>query len=151
MAKATASKSDAIREIIKKQPSATVKEIHDALKKEGVKASVALVNKVKYARNGAKRRKGRRSVSKAEAIRQVWGQLGKHARPRDVIARLAKRGVKVSSAHVSTLRHKNSRVVPAEHVVSLEHLLAAKNLVTQVGSIDKAQAALVSLAKIMQA
>jgi hypothetical protein len=151
MAKATASKSDAIREIIKKQPSANVKEIQEALKKEGVKASDALVNKVKYARAGAKRRNGRKSANKAEAIRQAWGELGKQARPRDVIAHLGGRGVKVSSAQVSTLRHKNGHVASAQHAVSLEHLLAAKNFAARIGSIDSAREALASLAKLMQA
>ena len=151
MAKATATKSDAIRGIIKKQPTATVKEIQEALKKEGVKASDALVSKIKYARTGVKRRKRGRRTNKAEAIRTAWGELGKQTRPRDVMAHLAKRGVKVSSAQVSTLRHKNGHVAQSEHIVSLEHLLAAKSLVARIGSIETAQEALASLAKLMQA
>jgi hypothetical protein len=151
VAKATASKSDAIRDIIKKDSKATVKEIQTALKAIKVKASVALVNKIKYAGSGTKRRKRNKGVNKAEAIRQAWGELGKQSRPRDVIAHLAKRGVKASSAQVSTLRNKNGHAGNDAHVVSLDHLIAAKSLVARIGSIHGAQDALDSLAKLMQA
>jgi len=146
----TGSKSDAIRAILKKQPGATLQAVQEALKKEGVKASNALVNKIKYGRNGTKRSTRREGTSKAEAIRQTWGELGTHARPRDVIAHLAERGVKVSSAQVSILRQKSAGAAPAASSVSLEHLLAAKGLVEQLGSLQTARAALSSLARIMR-
>ena len=150
MTVATASKSDAIRAIIKKQPSANLKTIQEALKKEGVKASDALVSKIKYGRNGAKRGKRRGRGKKADAIRQAWGELGKKARPRDVIALLSERGVKVSSAHVSILRKQNGHAARSAHAVSLDNLLAAKNLVDEVGSIAVAKEAIDSLAKLVQ-
>ena len=150
MAVATASKSDAIRAIIKKQPSANLKTIQEALKKEGVKASGALVSKVKYGRNGAKRGKRRGRGKKADAIRQAWGELGKKARPRDVISLLSERGVKVSSAQVSVLRNKNGHSTRPQHAVSMEHLFASKLLVEKVGSIGAAKEALESLAKLLE-
>src|SRR4029077_2121734 len=44
---ATATKSDVIRDVLKSQPTATVGEIKVELKRQGVKASDALVNKIK--------------------------------------------------------------------------------------------------------
>jgi hypothetical protein len=49
------SKSDAIREVLAKQPGATVNEIAAALKSRRVKASVALISKIKYGQKPAKR------------------------------------------------------------------------------------------------
>ena len=104
-------KSDAIREIFKKRTNASVKEVQTALHSRGIKASDALINKLKYGRgtNGAvkKSAKGRKrgaKVNKAEAIRGAWGELGVSSRPRDVIALLASRRIIVTSAQVSTLR-----------------------------------------------
>ena len=153
----TVSKSDAIREIIKQQPKATVKEIQTILHGRGIKASDALVSKIKYARKagkkGAKRRGKSRgeSGSKAEAIRVAWGELGYNARPRDIVAILAKRGMTVSSAQVSTLRkslpRRNGALAASN--VPFEHLLAAKSLAEQLGGVEVAKAALASLARLI--
>ncbi len=154
-----ANKSDVIREILKQQPKATVKEVRAALQERGVKSSDALINKIKYGRKhkpGAKKtRKGRGSnshVNKADAIRTAWSELGASARPRDIIATLASRGVAVSSAQVSTLRNQQPKRGAASmvHSVSLEHLVAAKELADRVGGIDVARQALASLAKLME-
>src|ERR1700726_4463948 len=114
---AVPTKSDAIRDVLKERPKATVKEIQAALKKRGVKASDALVNKIKYGRGSSgtlpKKSHGRSGgnshINKAEAIRGMWSKLGAQARNRDVIAALGSRGVKVSSAQVSLLRKTISR------------------------------------------
>jgi hypothetical protein len=155
----TPTKSDVIREILKAQPGAAVKEIRVTLHERGVKASDALINKIKYGRhrtNGKKprrRRKSHANGSKADAIRGMLDTMGKEARSRDVIAALAKRGMAVSSAQVSTLRKKahRGRAVPAlaAYAVSLDQLVAAKNLADRLGGIDVARHALASLAKLM--
>lgn len=155
-----ATKSDAIREVIAAHPKATLKEIKEKLQARGVKASDALVNKVKYGRKraGGKRmgpgRKANSRVSKADAIRNMFGQMGRKARPRDVIAALKARGVVVTSAQVSTLRRKlprngSLRALAAEAVL-LDHLLAAKHLAQRLGGIAIARQALDSLAKIVE-
>ena len=157
----TATKSDAIREVMKKQPNATAKEIKAALHSQGVKASDALINKLKYGRNrnGAAKKASRRKAgaqgSKAEAIRGAWNQLGTGARPRDVIALLASQGIHVASAQVSVLRKSagKHRAASANHsvqVVPYEHLLAAKDLAARLGGIEHAQTALAGLAKLTQ-
>jgi len=83
----------------------------------------------------------------------MLGKLGSKARPRDVISALADQGIVVSSAQVSTLRKSPKRragvAVASTTSVSLEHLLAAKNLAERVGGIDAARQALASLAKIL--
>jgi hypothetical protein len=149
-------KSDVIRDIIKHQPQSTVKEIQAVLKERGVKASDALVNKVKYARKGPKgsaKRSGKQpgtSTSKAEAIRAAWGDLGLTARPRDVIATLKQRGVSVSSAQVSMLRkslHGNGHATVS--TVPFDHLVAAKHFAERIGGIEAARAALANLAKLV--
>ncbi len=88
--KKQATKSSVIREILASHPKAAVKEIQAELTKRRVKASVALISKIKYGRPTT-RRKSRRGGSKAEAIRGMWSTLGADARPRDVIDSLAKR------------------------------------------------------------
>jgi hypothetical protein len=86
----------------------------------------------------------------------MFGRMGHAARPRDVIAALKKRGVKVTSAQVSTLRRKLSsngahRRAAAAHVVSLDHLLAAKELAERLGGIAIARRVLDSLAQLVEA
>ncbi|MBI3838140.1 MAG: hypothetical protein HY288_09445 [Planctomycetia bacterium] len=158
-----ANKSDTIREILSRQPKATVKEIKVGLQERGVKASDALINKIKQGRNrskaGAKKSRARRNetspISKADAIRGMLRELGVKARPRDVILALATRGVVVSSAQVSGVRktlsrHRNSPAGRVAGSVSLDHLMAAKVLAKRLGGIEIAQHALASLAKIME-
>jgi uncharacterized protein YneF (UPF0154 family) len=152
-------KSDVIRDIFKSQPKATVKEIKEALQQRGVKASDALINKIKYGRKrrGGKTRGTRRRANshgtKAEAIRNMFGTMGAKARARDVVAALAAKGIVVTSAQVSTLR----KAIPRRGVVqstvassvSFDHLLAAKGLAGRLGGINVAQRALESLAKLI--
>ncbi len=157
-----ASKSDAIRDVLKEHPNANVKEIQAALKNREVKASDGLINKIKYghrssgtrAKKSRARRGGNSQINKAEAIRGMWSQLGAHARNREVIAALGSRGVQVSSAQVSTLRktisrRRKSAPVAIVESVSLDHLLAAKKLAEQLGGIEVAREALASFSKLI--
>jgi arginine repressor len=113
-------KSELTRKYLAAHPTASVTEIVDGLKAEGIEISTALASKIKYdpsRKGGAK--KGRRKMkvgsakatskngasergNKAEAIRQAAGSLGGKVRPRDVIAMLKEQGIEVSSAQVST-------------------------------------------------
>ena len=154
-----ASKSDSIREVLAAKPTASVKEIKAELDARGVAASIALINKLKYdGQRGAKSQKPRRArggVSKADAIRAKFEQLGFDARPRDIIAALKTEGVKVTSAQVSMLRAKLAKNgKPAKSVaiassVPFEHLVAAKQLADRLGGIQEARAALESFAKLV--
>lgn len=87
MAKRDGSKSAAIRDYIAANPKATPKEIHEALTKQDIKLSLALVNAVKYSKPKSARRLGRTkhkpaasgsSISAAELIaaKQLADSLG---------------------------------------------------------------------------
>jgi hypothetical protein len=150
-------KSDVIREIIKSRSKATIKEIRAELDRRGVEASDALINKIKYGRRtvgdkSAARKRGKiERGGKAAAIRGAFAEMGRDARARDIVARLAGRGIAVSPAQVSTLRKTLSRhdIASAQaHSVSLAQLLAAKQLAAQLGGIQAAQRALDSLAQL---
>ena len=155
------SKSDAIRELLNAQPKAGVKEIKAKLEAKGISASVALISKLKYSRKPAGGRKASRragGASKADAIRVKFDQLGRDARPRDVIAALKSEGVTVTSAQVSMLRNKAPRISAAKNgssrahlsgAVPFEHLLAAKQLVEQLGGLEQARQALENFARLV--
>ncbi len=148
------SKSDAIREVLTSQPKASVKDIKAKLEAKGVKASDALINKIKYAPKAGrgKTARGKSGVSKADAIRGMFKQLGSDARPRDVIEALKRKGVTVTSAQVSMLRGKtprNGAVRRTGTAVSYDHLVAAKQLADRLGGVENARRALESYAKLV--
>lgn len=153
-------KSAAIREVLEAHPKAGLAEIKKQLGAKGVTASDALINKLKYDRKrggAAKSRRRKSSVSKADAIRQKYDEMGHDARPRDIIAALHSDGVKVTSAQVSMLRSKiasngKSTARPrTAGTVPFEHLLAAKQLAERLGGVEKARQAVDSFAKLMGA
>ena len=101
--------------------------------------------------------------SKAQMIRDVAKELGKKVWPRDVVAKLAEKGVKVSSPQVSkTLRAagyrrkrrgKKPATAPAAHAsasngLNVEALMAAKALITKVGSVEVVEEAISVLKKL---
>ena len=104
-------------------------------------------------------------VNKAQRIREVAKALGTNVRPRDIIAELAKEGIVVSSAQVSTTlraagyrRKRRGRragaAVETAHAahngggLNLDALLAAKAFAAKVGSIAAAEAALSAIKKL---
>ncbi len=95
----------------------------------------------------------RGKLNKAEEIRGTFSRLGKDARPRDVIAVLAKQKIRVSSARVSAIKAKLNngarRSKQRTDIVSLNDLLAAKKFVDTVGSIATARSALDALERIL--
>jgi hypothetical protein len=168
----TVSKSDAVRAYLSSHATAPVKEVGKALSEQGVDVSIALINKIKYSdhkslhrgKRGGRRRlsssAGAQGTSKAQAIRDAISHLGRRTRPRDVIAHLKEGGVTVSPAQVSAVRkgfRTNGRLkrsvaaAPgkrhAQGGISVEHLIAAKRLVDQVG-LDAARTALEFLVKL---
>jgi len=142
--------------VLAAHPDATVKEIRAKIEAKGIKASDALINKLKYDRKSTGKSVTRkRGASKADAIRSMFDQMGLDARPRDVIAALKKQGITVTSAQVSMLRSKlgaNGVARPtAGQAVPYEHLIAAKQLADRLGGIDKARQALESFASLVRA
>jgi hypothetical protein len=105
-------------------------------------------------------------MSKADAIRDAVSRLGRKARPRDVIADLAEKGVTVTSPQVSSLmkklgikrRRRGGRVATNGAVrqtstgakrgpraaggLTASDLLDAKKLADQLGGVDKLKKAL---------
>jgi hypothetical protein len=156
---ASSSKSDSVRELLAAKPNAKVKEIKAELDARGISVSIALINKLKYDhKRGAKGKKpprNRGGVSKADAIRAKFEELGLDSRPRDVIAALKADGLTVTSAQVSMLRAQlSTNGKPAKQVISassvpFEHLVAAKRLADQLGGVHKARAALEGFAKLI--
>jgi hypothetical protein len=100
----------------------------------------------------------KRKTNKAEKIREAFGTLGAEARPKDVIAHLAAKKIKVPASQVSSIRSKlggapakkggRGRKPASGNLIALSDLQAAKKLIEQLGSIEKAQTALSALAKL---
>jgi arginine repressor len=157
------------------------RDIIAALKEKGVTVSSALVSKTllragfhRKSRGGktavAKKGAGKKAtatngaseVSKAQRIRDVAKALGKSVRPRDVVAKLAEQGVRVSSPQVSvTLRAAGYRrkrrgkktAAAAAHPatgngLNVEALIAANAFISKVGSVETAEEALRVLKKL---
>jgi len=148
------------------------RDIIATLKEQGVTVTSPQVSKTLKAAGFHRKTRGKKAAaakngagetSKAQRIRDVAKTLGKKVRPRDVIAELAREGVKVSSAQVSmTLRsagYKRRRrgkkaveTTAAAHSsangLNVEALIAAKALVAKVGSVAVAEEALKVLKKL---
>lgn len=167
-------KAEMVRQIAKSiGKTVRPRDIVAAMKEKGVTVSYTQVSKA--LRTSSFRRKGRRrrpvaengaatagGPTKAERIRQVAKSFGRKFRPRDIIAELAKEGTVVSSAQVSaTLRDAGYRrrrrgprgavagaASPTGAGLSIEALIAAKALITKVGGIANAEAAISALKKL---
>jgi arginine repressor len=148
------------------------RDIIATLKEQGVTVTSPQVSKTLKAAGFHRKSRGKKAaaatngageMSKAQRIRDVAKTLGKKVRPRDVIAELAKEGVKVSSAQVSmTLRSAGYRrrrrgkkaagttaAAPAfGNGLNVEALIAAKALIAKVGSVEAVEEALKVLKKL---
>lgn len=93
---------------------------------------------------------------KSQAVRDYLA-ANKKAKGAEVVAALAEKGIKVSLPMVYNLkarkrmgkRRRKAEAGGQAIGVSLDHLLAAKKLVDQVGSVEKAKIALEALGKLM--
>ena len=102
-------------------------------------------------------------TTKAQAIRDMAKELGKKARPRDIIAALAAKRIVVTSPQVSmTLksaglrkgkrRRKGAAVASSNgqnHSVNLDHLLKVKKLADQLGGTSQIKEAMAALERLM--
>ena len=96
----------------------------------------------------------RTKVNKATKIREEL-EKNPEARPKDVIAALATKKIRVAPAQVSIIRtglrsksKKNGRKASSNGHLAINYLLAAKKIVEQLGSIGKASTAIAALAKL---
>lgn len=89
-------------------------------------------------------------VNKAQAIRDAAGELGKKARPKDIIAALAAKGITVTSPQVSmTLKaaglrkgKRKKQVVAASRngksiALNIDDVIQVKDLAVRLGGLDK--------------
>lgn len=80
----------------------------------------------------------RQKVNKSAKIREAFEKLGANARPKDVIAYLAARKIKVSSAQVSNnsrrRKGRGGRGRGSSKLIALSDLQVAKKLVELLGS-----------------
>jgi lambda repressor-like predicted transcriptional regulator len=168
-------KAQAIRTTAKRLGKAfRPRDIVAALKKEGVTVGYSQIRKAlraggfrkkahakKAAATAAAPSNGVAQINKAQRIRDVAKSLGKKVRPRDVIAELAKEGITVSSAQVSTTlaaagyrrKRRGKKFAAAGNPadgngLNLDALIAAKALVVKVGGIETAQEALSALKRL---
>ncbi len=154
------------------------RDIVAALKAKGVTVGYTQIAKALKA-GGFHRKRGRRKktaaangaahsgkVNKAEQIRQTAKTLGKKFRPKDIIAALAKQGIEVSSAQVSSTLtaagyrprgkkaragaagKKSSASRSAGHGLDIEALIATKALVQKIGGIEAAEEAIRALKRL---
>ena len=93
----------------------------------------------------------RRKVNKSAKIRAEFDKNPK-ARPRDVVAALAARKIKVSPAQVSNIRSRMAGKRKSGKLnggmIAVSDLQAAKKLVDALGSIERAQSAIGALARL---
>lgn len=174
------SKSQAVREYFKKHPNAAPTDALAELSKQGVDVSYALVCKVKsrLGQRTSQHRSRRKTVSaaangnrngsaegptKAQAIRDTIKELGRRARPRDVIAALSDKGITVSSAQVSIVRRqlglkkrRRQKAAPINSgsersvsgTISVSDLIAAKRLADSMGGVKLARKAIEALERL---
>jgi hypothetical protein len=110
-----------------------------------------------------KRRRSRKAGahgSKAEAIRQEVERQGSAARARDIIAALAQKGMEISAAHVANVRarmvtsgkkatgRRSTAAAGNGATVSLDQLVAAKQMAESLGGIDSARRMLDALERL---
>ena len=98
----------------------------------------------------------RKKTNNAQAIRDTFEKLGHDARPKDVVAALAGRRIKVSPTQVSNIKSNLNGTIPkgsakpaaASDLISLSGLRAAKTFLETVGSVEAAKQAVAALASL---
>jgi hypothetical protein len=108
----------------------------------------------------AAKRVGRRGKSKAQSIRDVLEEKGRDSAPKDVIADLAQKRIKVSAAQVSNIkadlarkagdytRSRGRRKLKANGEISVASLLAVKQMADKMGGVAHVRRALETLARL---
>lgn len=162
------SKSQLVRDYLKANKGAMPKDIVAGVKKEtGIDVSLALANKIKYAKKSGGGPKGRKAKAKsgkrgakAQAIRDTFAKLGKKVKPSQVIADLKAHGITASYSQVSMIRKKvfkrgrkagqkvAATAAPTSDSISMDHLIEAKKLAEKLGGIEAARHALAALSRL---
>ena len=166
------SKSDIVRQYLGRHPKASVSQIVTDLKPYKVSESVAA--KIKYTEGSQGSAKpGRKAAApaasangstgtKTDRIRAVASGMEKPVRPRDVVAALKEQGIDVNRTQVGQVLAKmgmrkgkrrrkaagTAAVASNSASLNIDDLIAAKKLVSQVGSIEKVKEALAALARL---
>ena len=171
-----ASKAELIRQTAKELGKRfRPRDIVAAMKAKGIEVGYTQI--AKALRAGGFRRRGRRKagassasnngaadpgkVNKAQRIRETAKAMGRKVRPKDIITELAKEGIHVSSAQVSTTltaagyrrrglrgRARAAARATAGHGLDLEALIATKALVQKIGGIEMAEEAAASAKRL---
>jgi arginine repressor len=106
------------------------------------------------------------AINKSQSIRDAFRELGKKTRPKDIIAALAEKGIKVASGQVSTVlraaglrrgrrRRKGVAVVAApKHSANgqssmIDELLKVKKLAKELGGTDKLKELVAALERLL--
>jgi len=129
-------------------------------------ADETILGKSKAREQRADRKELGQAISKSEAIRQIARDMvskGLPPRPKDIVSELRKKGIVVLSSQVSTALRDTEFSLRQLRVdwdrppvlfpeptlalgqVSIEDVIKARNFVADVGTIEKAMAALVAL------
>jgi hypothetical protein len=102
-------------------------------------------------------RRSKKGASKSAAIRKYKTEHP-NAKPKEVAESLNKAGYKITPQYVSTILsnarkstggRRRRRAVSVSAVPSMDHLMAAKKLVSEVGSVQAAQQAIVQYSRLM--
>lgn len=123
-----------------------------AKKKTAVKKKVA--KKAPAKKKTAAKKAPPKKVNKSEAIRAYFSK-NEGAKPKDVVAALAKDGIEVSPQQVSTVRYSAGRTTKkragkSSNAVQLDSLIAASEFAEKVGGVDEAKKLLEAVAKIQK-
>jgi arginine repressor len=110
----------------------------------------------------SKKQSSPNGTTKAQAIRDTAKELGKKARPREIIAALAAKGISVSSPQVSTTlkaaglrRGRRRRKVAAAVAekngqgLNINELVQVKKLAEQLGGTDRLKELIVALERLL--
>ena len=135
-------------------------------KKRPAKKPVVVAKKAvaKKANRKTKEQPASNGTTKAQSIRDIANELGKKARPKDIIAALAEKGITVTSPQVSmTLKaaglrrgRRKKKVVAAVaartftngHDFNIDDLMKVKTLANELGGIAKLKELAAALAKL---
>lgn len=119
-------KSAAIRDYLASNPNAKPKEIVEAMSGMGIKTTAAFVSTIKSkftSSGGAKTKRRGRPAKAKSAAKRVTGRRGRPA--------------------------KAASAAKSDAVVTVDALVKAKKLVTEMGSVSEARAALNALEKLL--
>ena len=158
-------KSQAIRAYFKQHGNVSPKEVVEALAKEGIEVATGLVSNVKSNMGlggRGKRRKAKKvargrakqgSVNKSEEIRKYLRRRPSAA-PKEIIEALAGQGIEVAQGLVSAVKYgkqptgarrgrgRAGRPAASAGSLSAQDLIQAKELINQLGGVDRVRQAL---------